>query len=374
MMYMRSLPVTVLLYAIAAIILCSAGCVQAPGTTAGNSGAAGVAVVTPAPGGTSYVLVETLTPAPTVVTAAPAYRPLVVPQEAGDTVQENAFSFQYRDVPYSVMIPVNASLYQAARDSPNKQLNLSGMNDTAALYRNMMNDPAMNPFFDGLVREISRDRYKGGDNMTDDEYLEMVTSFVQQIPVDNRTSGNPRYPVEVIADGRGTSDEKAMLLTGILSREGYDTAFLYFPGMHRGASGIGIRLASNHPSFRIFSDGMRDYVYIEPSTTRLIGIYDNDIDTAPDPVVIPLGNGTAGYTHINFVMGIFTDVRTMEDQLKTYDEESGTSRQLSPDDYQAAVSYVNTYDFVMSTNDPDAAYTSIRASELRHHSVCVTCG
>jgi hypothetical protein len=378
-MCMRSPPVPLLLCAlITAILLCSAGCVHAPvipgDIQAGNSGTANVSAITPAPAGTSYVLIETLAPAPAAAPASPAYQPLVVPQAIGDAVQECSFNFQYRNILYSVVIPVNASLYQAARDSPNKQLNLSGTNDTVALYRNMMNDPAMDPFFTGLIGEISKARYKGGDNMTDDEYLEMVTSFVQQIPVENRTAANPRYPVEVIADGKGTSEEKAMLLTGILSRQGYDTAFLYFPGIPRGASGIGIHFVSNHPSFRFFSGGMRDYVYIETTTTRLIGIYDDQIDTAPDPVVIPLGNGTTGYSHINFVMDIFTDLRTMENQLKMFDEKAGSARQLDAYDYEAAVSYANSYNFVMSTNDPDAAYSTIRASELPHHSVCVTCG
>ena len=376
---MRSPPVTCLLCAlIAVVLLCSAGCLNAPGnlagTLTGNAPASVVSPVAPAPTGTSYVLVETLAPDTPAIPESPTCQPLVVPPETGDTIQENTFNFQYRSVPYSVTIPVNTSLYQAARNSPNKNLNLSGTNDTAALYRQMLNDPAMDPFFNDLIRELSKDRYKGGNNLTDDEYLEMVTSFVQQIPAENRTAGNPRYPVEVIADGKGTSNEKAMLLTGILSRQGYDTALLLFPGINRAGTGIGIHLATNHPSFRVFSDGRDDYLFVETSTTRLLGIYDDQIDTAPDPVVISLGNGTLGYSHINFVMDIFTDLHTMENQLKMYDEESGQGRQLTAYDYEAAVSYVNTGEFVMSTNDRDAAYSAIRASQLSRHSACVTCG
>jgi hypothetical protein len=358
-------------------LLCSAGCLNAPGTPAGNltgnlpTTAASTSV--PHPTGTSYVLIETLPPEGPAVQESPSYHDLVVPQEPNDTVQNIPFSFQYRSAQYSVTIPVHTSLYAAAHGSPNKQLNLSGTNDTAALYRNMMNDPAMDPFFTDLNRELSRDRYNGDNNLTDDDYLEMVTSFVQQIPVENETGANPRYPVEVISDGKGTPGEKAMLLTGILSRQGYDTAFIWFPGIREAGSGIGIHLASNHPSFRVFRAGNNDYVFIDTAETRLIGIYDDQIDTAPDPVVIPLGNGSLGYSHINYVMEIFEDLRTIESQLKMYEEKAGPAQQLSADDYEVATSYYNTYNLVMSTNDRDAANSAIRESELPHHSACVTC-
>jgi hypothetical protein len=379
MMYMRNLPVFSLICAlIAVILLCAAGCLNVPGSPAGNqSGITTLSTtipLTPSPTGTSYVLVETLAPDTPPVAASPAYQDLAVPGQPGDTVQNKKFTFQYRGVSHAVGIPVNTSLYLAARDSPNKHLNLSGANETAVFYRQMLQDPAMDPFFSNLISELSRERYTGGDNMTGDEYLEMVTGFVQQIPAVNRTGDNPRYPVEVIADGQGTNEEKAMLLTGILSRQGYDTAFIRFPGTNRAGSGIGIHLASNHPSFRVFSTGSRDYVFIDTDTTRLIGIYDDQIATAPDPLVIPLGNGTAGYSHLNFVMDIFTDIRSLERELKAYNEKAGVSGQLNADDYQAAVSYYNTYVFVMSTNDRDAAYSTIRASELPHHTSCVTCG
>jgi hypothetical protein len=376
---MRNLPgLSSLCALIVIILLCAAGCLNLPGIPAGNTSGinnpSATHSLSPSPTGTSYVLVETLLPETTPAPLFPVYQDLVVPDGQGDTIQTKTFSFQYRSVSYTVTIPVNTSLYQAALTTPNKHLTLSGTNETAAFDRRMMNDPAMDPFFSDLIRELSRERYTGGDNMTDDEYLEMVTSFVQQIPAVNRTSDNPRYPVEVIAEGRGTNEEKAMLLTGLLSRQGYDTAFLLFPGIDEAGSGIGIHLANNHPSFRVFSTGRNDYLFIDAGTTRLIGIYDDTIDTAPDPVVIPLGSGTTGYSHVNFVMDIFADLRTIESGLKIYNEKAGTTGQLSADEYQAAVSYYNTYVFVMSTNDRDAAYSTIRASELPHHSSCVTCG
>ncbi|MDP2796266.1 MAG: hypothetical protein Q8N94_01985 [Methanoregula sp.] len=359
-------------------LLCTAGCLSSP-----FSPVPVTTLPTPATGPadspevmvTSYVIVET--PEPVSATASnqsrQSYQDLIITPSITDSTEYRRFDFHYRSDNYVVNIPVNTSLYRAASTSPNKQLG-SGAEDFGYLYREMMDDPALDSFYTDVLKEIRRTRYRGGYNLTDDEYLEMVTSFVQQIPYDNTTAENPRYPVEVIFDGKGDCDEKALLLNGLLSREGYDVALMAFPSLKHVTSGIRIYLASNKPSFRVFSNGKRDYVYIETTTTRLIGFYGDDYDQAPQPIVVPVGTGTLQYSKINYVMKIFADLQTMEDQLEMLDEKAGPSRTLGADDYKAAVSYVNTYTFVMSTNDVDAARDAIRRSELRHHTTCVSCG
>jgi len=361
------------------LLLSTAGCMSSPFhppvpvTTPPTlaTGSAG----TPEVKETSYVIVE----APEPVSAkAPnqsrqSYQDLVIIPVPTDSTAYRRFDFRYRSDNYFVNIPVNTSLYRAATTSTNK-LQVNGSEDFGFLYREMMEDPALESLYADMLKEIRRTRYKGGSNLTDDEYLEMVTSFVQQIPYDNTTAGNPRYPVEVIFDGKGDCDEKALLLNGLLSREGYDVALLAFPSLKHATSGIRIHLASNKPSFRVFSDGARDYVYIETTATRLIGFYGDDYNQVPQPIVVPVGKGTLQYTKINYVMKIFADLQTMEDQLEILDKKAGSSRTLGGDDYKAAVSYVKTYTFVMSTNDVDAAWTAIRNSELRHHTTCMSCG
>ena len=361
------------------LFLCTAGCLSSPFYPP-------VPVITPptpatSPAGTpevketSYVIVET--PEPVSATAPnqsrQSYQDLVIIPIPTDSTAYRRFDFRYRSDNYVVNIPVNISLYRAATMSPNKQQG-NGPEDFGFLYREMMEDPALDSFYADMLKEIRKTRYRGSYNLTDDEYLEMVTSFVQQIPYDNTTAGNPRYPVEVIFDGKGDCDEKALLLNGLLSREGYDVALMAFPSLKHVTSGIRIHLPSNKPSFRVFSDGTRDYVYIETTATRLIGFYGDDYVQVPQPIVVPVGTGTLQYRKINYVMKIFADLQTIEDQLAMLEEKAGPSHTLGGDDYKAAVSYVNTYTFVMSTNDVDAAWTAIRNSELRHHTTCVSCG
>ena len=115
------------------------------------------------------------------------------------------------------------------------------------------------------------------------------------------------------------------------------------------------------------------YVYIE-TTPRIIRFYCDDYDQASQPIIVPVGPGTFQYRKINYVMKIFADLQILEDQLEILYEKAVPSRTLGIDDSKATVSYVNTYTFVMSTNDVDAARDPIRKSELRHYTTCVSCG
>lgn len=174
-----------------------------------------------------------------------AYHPLRPLRAQGEPVEYRAFSFTYRGDAYSIRIPVNMSLYKAAEESQNKGLAIDREN-AGLFYRQLMNDPAMDPFYCDLIREIGRLKYKGGKTLTDDEYLELLVSFVQQIPYEN-TTRFPRYPIEVIYHQSGDCDEKAVLLAGILAREGYDAALLIFPEMGHATAGIRIHPVNRQP-------------------------------------------------------------------------------------------------------------------------------
>jgi hypothetical protein len=269
-------------------------------------------------------------------------------------------------------VPVNASINHAANTSKNKQMIIDDK-EFRLFYQQMVADTAMEPFYKDILKEVRKLRYKGGKTLTDDEYLEMIVSFVQQIPYDN-TSGGVRYPIDVIYDQKGDCDEKSILLTGLLSREGYDVGLLLFPSLKHATAGIRIHLVTNNPSFRVFSDGNRDYVYIETTTTRLIGFYPDEYKTASQPIIVPVGSGTLNYGKINYVMSIFYDLGTIRTNILTLnDRAEANNNGLQKWDYDAYASYINTYNFVMSTNDREAAMEAIRESELPHQSSCMSC-
>ncbi|OPY37676.1 MAG: hypothetical protein A4E35_01105 [Methanoregula sp. PtaU1.Bin051] len=321
-----------------------------------------------------------ITPDPVETPATPGvlpavsgtYNPLYVTVLPRDAPGYRTYTFRYRGIDYEVTLPVNQSLYRAANESANRNIIIDSK-ELGVFYSRMADDPAMRPFYDDISRELGRLRYRDGKTLLDDEYLEFLVSFVQQIPTES-VSRTPRYPVEVVYDMKGTPEEKAILLANLLAHEGYDTALLVFPGKQHAAAGVRIHLSTRNPFFRIFSDGKRDYMYIDSSANRLIGMYPDGFDAIPEPVVIPLGEGAILYTKIDTIATIMHDLKTIKINTEALQEKADKANgTLSADDYAALQSYVTTYNFVISTNDRLAALEAIQESELPHHSACLSC-
>jgi hypothetical protein len=181
----------------------------------------------------------------------------------------------------------------------------------ASYYRSIFMDPQEDGLFAGLLTDLRRIRRMEGLN--DDEYLELMVHFVQQIPYDPQAPVCPRTPAGVVLDGKGDCDEKSLILLGLLYREGYDSAILLFPEKQHATAGIRIQ-TEGHPSFRVYESGGRKYVYIETTRPSFIGLYPDDFETA-DPVIIPAGNGSISYRAINDVMHIVSTQKRMEEKM-----------------------------------------------------------
>ncbi len=189
----------------------------------------------------------------------------------------------------------------------------------ASYYAGIFKDPGEASLYDALLGELRR--IKRTKVLNDDEYLELLTHFVQQIPYDPDAPVCPRRPDQVILDGKGDCDEKSLLLLGLLNREGYDAAILLFPDKHHATAGIRI-VTEGQPSFRVYTLGSRKYVYIETTRPSFIGLYPDDFENE-NPVIIPTGNGTITYRAINDVMHIVSTQKRMETKLQ-WISETGT--------------------------------------------------
>jgi hypothetical protein len=217
--------------------------------------------------------------------ALPAIVPVAAPVHETTT---RAFPTKFEKKTYTLEVKVNGSIYEGARDVDRRWPTSASWGDPASMtayYRRYIEDPAMEVFFDDLARPF---RYiKAADGLNDEEYLELLITFVQQIPYDPHAPSDPRYPVEVIGYMKGDCDEKSLLLLGMLAHEGYDTALLLFPGEHHAAAGIGISVNGN-PSFRVFTspDGGK-YFYIESTGPTYIGRYTEPFGSAK-AFVVPL--------------------------------------------------------------------------------------
>ena len=181
----------------------------------------------------------------------------------------------------------------------------------SAYYLGRITSGPEQEMYTSLLAELSRIRRTEGLN--EDEYLELITNFIQQIPYDPDAPLCPRTPTRVIRDGRGDCDEKSMLLLGLLAREGYDVAILLFPEQHHATAGIRITSVTS-PSFRTFGPAGKLYVYVETTRPTLVGMY-GDVFEKASVVAAPVGNGTTRYRAINDVMYVVGVQKRMEERM-----------------------------------------------------------
>jgi hypothetical protein len=242
----------------------------------------------------------------------------------GDTakVGHRTFTFNYASEyggahEYTFRVPVNMSVYYGARQMK-VDLPASSMNpdEVQAYISSFESDPAMEELYAGVLSELRNSRYRNGQYLDDDEYLEFIVAFVQQIPYVENPSPKRKYPVEVIYDKAGDSDEKSLLLVNLLALEGYDVSLMVFEDL--GYESTGLRIVNEVPdsSLKVFADGKKEYVFVDAGVPRFIGSVPEIFQTADDPGIYPVGNGTRSYGPINYVWMVVADLTSLTKQEK----------------------------------------------------------
>jgi len=236
--------------------------------------------------------------------------PRIVPDPTGSMPEPPEYQFSFQDCLITIpAIPVESAVYAGARNAEKSaRIYDDSIEDDewlSGIYTSMIADPEQDRFFGNLLsafRGIQDER-----RLNDDEYLELITVFVQSIDYENLDMKNPKYPVETYVDGCGDCDDKSVLLAGLLSREGYRVSLLYFdPELHMG---VGIDCGD---------EGYKDtgYGYIETTNVTLVGIIPPALQgntvLSSDPLVIPVGNGTRTYTRCNETRAIWENFKETE--------------------------------------------------------------
>jgi hypothetical protein len=239
--------------------------------------------------------------------------PKIVPDPSGSMPEPRAYHFLFQDYEITIdSLPIESAVYAGARNAEKSARifdeNIGEDEWLSGIYTSMISDPAQDPFYENLLsafREIREDRL-----LDDDEYLELITVFVQSINYENLDLTNPKYPIETYVDGRGDCDDKSMLLAGLLAREGYRVSLLYFdPELHMG---VGIDCGD---------EGYKNtgYGYIETTNVTLVGIppsvLQGNTGLSSDPLVIPIGNGTRNYSRCNETRAIWDKLKETETVL-----------------------------------------------------------
>ena len=171
-------------------------------------------------------------------------------------------------------IKADASIYWGAQSYESRSV-------TGDYWADMTMDSALEDFYKDLLEQFYPIRQKY--SLNDDEFVGLLTMYVQDIPYDREAETIPRYPVVTAIDNIGDCDEKSMLLAGLLAYAGYDVALIDVPGHMM----VGIRT----DDISAFVDG---YAAIE-TTYRCwpISCTDEDPDTAS--IFRLANNGTKKY-------------------------------------------------------------------------------
>ncbi len=199
-------------------------------------------------------------------------------------------TFPFQNGSATVTIFVNASLYAASKKTFRSTFLLGDPNDLGTrYYQAMINDPTQEPVYQDLLSRFRTIRDER--NLSDDEYLELMTAYVQTIAYKNGGNAPPKYPAELLVENMGDCDDKAILLSGLLAREGYPVVLFKFGPESHMAMGIG------SDSFPYKSTG---YTYLEAMTPSYVGIPSFYVIEHrmlhSDPLVLPVSNGTRMYT------------------------------------------------------------------------------
>jgi len=255
-----------------------------------------------------------------------AVPPAITPVAGAAQLSDTVISFSFEESSMTVRLPVDASVYYGAKQA-DKSLylyeNLSEDEWLPIYYSAFINDTHQDAFYTDLLQELRviRDR----ESLDSDRYLELIAVFVQSLPYrsDERLV-EPKFPIETFVDGNGDCDDKSLLLSALLAREGYDVALFYFTDEQHMAVGI------NCTGYGYRKTG---YAYIEATNTSYVGIPPATLDGGKKiesaPVVIPVGGGMNAYGRCSETQAIADAITLTRSRVETLEPElTALSREL----------------------------------------------
>lgn len=186
-------------------------------------------------------------------------------------------------------ITLSLAPYNGAKKEGSKSTPLFGYS-SESYYSAIVNDPAQNEMYEKLLGFF--DSYAQEHALTSDEYVELLTTYVQNIPY-KTVGANVNFPIETVIENTGDCDDKSVLLAGLLAKRGY-------------AAGLVCFSEENHMTAAIKESGnnmISNYLVIE--TTRYAYVGENSAlirnrnrsrTRIREDSVFLVGEGTTAYT------------------------------------------------------------------------------
>ena len=222
------------------------------------------------------------------------YPSIAIPTGAAAPVAAE-HTFRFEDGTETVGVTIDAAVLVGARASTKEVLLRGDVPEeewVAGAYRAQILDPAQDRFFEDLLAGFREVRDRRG--LDDDRYLELMAAAIQQFPYVTAPETAANYPVETWADRSGDCDDKALLLAGLLAREGYRVAlFVFLPESHM-ALGVGCPAGYDYEG--------SGYAYLEVTNASYVGVVPDGVRDAASALVVPVGNGTTEYAAADTAM------------------------------------------------------------------------
>lgn len=298
--------------------------------------------------------------APFIDNGPAAEYPLVGSYEDDGRTATSTMEFPFQKDTISIEIAVPQGLYDAAAGADKHAVLLGEWNEdddwTTGYYLSFLNSPEMEQVYSAVAEGLKAQ--SPGTAGNSDEYLELLTVYVQSLAYDVRPDDSgPKFPVETVIEQAGDCDDKSVLLAGLLAREGYDVSLFYFPGDAHMAVGVG----TDGPGYR--DSG---YLFIETTNLSLVGIptesFENGDTLTADLYVIPVGNGTQTYGLANETRRIdeaadIARARAEEEEAALIEEEADLAEMKQAlDDENAALSQLKRSGDISGYNAAVADY------------------
>ncbi|HJJ48311.1 MAG TPA: hypothetical protein O0X39_04905 [Methanocorpusculum sp.] len=238
------------------------------------------------------------------------YPALVLSDAEGTLTAKIAFPFRHLN--FSFTIEVSRALYEGARSSAKAARVPAGIQDAwmQKYYEAFALSPLLEPFYKTLLAGMRKIRCE--QNLTPDEYVELLTAYVQSIPYDHEKEASieraPRYPVETVVENTGICSDKTVLLAGLLSHEGYACAVLHFARENHVTAGL--------PAPEGFDFMGCGYAVAETTAISYIGAASSEYGVCENrPKVFPIGHGTKTYGGIRDTVKILAVMRELEESI-----------------------------------------------------------
>lgn len=217
--------------------------------------------------------------------------PSIKPVEgAADETVTHTFSFEGKQ--RAITVVVDGPLFAGAQAAEKSVIRFGRARENDWIedyYPAFIFEEHQDQFFAALLDQLHTIRDTEG--LDSDRYAELMTAFVQSI--EYRTDPgdlSPRFPVETFAERNGDCDDKALLLGGLLAREGYDIAILLFgPEQH-----VALGIKAKGLEYRDTG-----YAFIETTTQGFVGMPPDSVGNGTllesEPQVFPLEGGATAF-------------------------------------------------------------------------------